>query len=319
MSLSSDSTDGPRISVVVPVYGCDACLTQLVARLQRTLTALTPRFEIILVDDRSPDSSWPAIERLSAENEQVHGLRLSRNFGQHVAITAGLAAARGDYAVVMDCDLQDPPELIADLYARLREGYDLVLARRTARAHASARLVSARLYFALMSRLTEERIDGSYGTLSMLSRKVIDAFLQFSERERHYLFVLRWLGFHAGTIEYTHQQRTIGESSYTFSRLLRHALDGLFFQSTVLLRWIVTLGLAFAAIGLLLAVYFVLHYLTRGSVAGWTSVVVLLLTCTGVILTSLGVTGLYIGKIFEQTKQRPLYVVDRVLERRATW
>lgn len=301
---------GPRLSVVIPVYGCAPCLEQLCARLSATLGGFASWYEIILVDDRSPDQAWTTITQLRNAHPQVRGIRLSRNFGQHIAITAGLAAAKGDHAVVMDCDLQDPPERIPDLFAKLAEGHDIVLARRAKRAHSGFRVLAAKLYFKLLSRLTEEEIDGSYGSFSLLSRKVIDGFLQFGERDRHYLFILRWLGFSIGNIEYPHEERSIGCSTYTFRKLLRHAIEGMFFQSTVFLRWIVAAGLAFAFIGLLLAVYFVVQYFMQGAVAGWTSVIVLMLICTGTILTCIGVMGLYIGKIFDQTKGRPLYVVD---------
>jgi dolichol-phosphate mannosyltransferase len=309
----------PRISVVVPVYGCAGCLEILCTRLQQSLAQLTKHFEIILVDDRSPDNAWSVIADIQLRHPEVKGIRLSRNFGQHIAITAGLTAAQGDYAVVMDCDLQDPPEKITELFSKLGEGYDLVIARRTERNHSAFRLFAAKSYFVLLSQLTEENIDGSYGTFSMLSRKVIDAFLQFGERERHYLFILRWLGFRIGNIDYEHQERTIGQSSYNFKRLIRFAADGIFFQATVFLRWIVTLGLLFATFGAGLAIYYIYQYITHGSLPGWTSLVVIILICTGSILTSLGVIGLYIGKIFDQTKGRPLYLIDTTLEHRLQW
>lgn len=320
MTLAPDTENSQSISVVVPVYGCAGCLELLCSRLKASLESITDRYEIILVDDRSPDNAWPSILRAQQHYPQVKGIRLSRNFGQQIAISAGLAEAQGDYAVVMDCDLQDPPEKIPDMLAKLNEGYDLVMARRAERTHSWFRLLAAKVYFSILSRLQEEKIDGSYGSFSMLSRKVIDAFLKFSERERHYLFILRWLGFKVGTIEYEHEERSIGQSSYSIKRLLKHAIDGVFFQATVFLRWIVGLGLLFALFGGMLAGYFVYQYFIHGSsVTGWTSVVVLLLVCTGVILLSLGVIGLYVGKIFDQAKGRPLYLIDTVSERSSSW
>lgn len=316
---NSTALGNPRISVVVPVYGCVGCLDILCDRLKQCLASLTSRFEIILVDDRSPDNAWPVIAELQLQHPEVRGIRLSRNFGQHIAITAGLAAVQGDYAVVMDCDLQDPPEIIPKIFAKLNEGYDLVLARRAKRTHSGFRLLAARAYFGLISRFTEENIDGSYGTFSMLSRKVIDAFLQFGERERHYLFILRWLGFRIGRIDYEHQQRTIGHSAYSLTRLIRHAVDGILFQATVLLRWIVGMGLLFAAFGAGLAIFYIYQYFMHSSYPGWTSLVVLILICTGTILTSLGVIGLYVGKIFDQAKSRPLYLIDTILDRQNPW
>ena len=191
-------------------------------------------------------------------------------------------------------------------------GHELILARRAARTHSPFRVLGAKLYFGLLSRLTEEQVDGSYGTFSILSRKVVDAFLQFSERERHYLFIIRWLGFSSGTYEYEHQQRHCGTSAYSLRRLIRHAFEGIFFQATVLLRWIVMSGLIFAALGVLLGLYFIFQYFTHATMPGWTSLIVLMLFSTGAILTSLGIIGLYVGKIFEQTKGRPLYTLDLI-------
>jgi polyisoprenyl-phosphate glycosyltransferase len=320
MTLSAvEGGDRPSLSVVVPVYGCVGCLQMLCERLLATLPRLTDQFEIVLVDDRSPDESWAAIVGLQARHAEVRGIRLSRNFGQHIAISAGLSVARGDRVVVMDCDLQDPPEVIADMWALMQQGHDIVLARRAQRSHSMFRVLGARLYFYLLGRLNNEQIDGSYGSFSMLSRKVVDAFLRFGERERHYLFILRWLGFGVGTVEYAHQERAAGRSSYSLRRLIHHAIDGVFFQATVFLRLIVGVGLLFGLTGMAASSFFVYRYFAYGAVAGWTSVVVLLLLSTCVILVSLGVVGLYVGKIFDQSKDRPLFVIDTNLGADRTW
>jgi dolichol-phosphate mannosyltransferase len=319
--LMTDNTKPavPAFSVVVPVYRCSGCLEGLCERLERALENITARYEIILVDDRSPDDAWLNILAIQKQHKSVRGVRLSRNFGQHIAITAGLSAARGDVAVVLDCDLQDPPELIADLYARLLEGHDYVVARRVKREHSTFRIMGAKAYFWLLSRLAGGKIDGSYGSYSILTRKVIDAFLSFSERERHYLFILRWLGFNAGTVDYPHQTRVHGPSSYSLSSLVRHAIDGIFFQSTVLLTWIAVTGMALAAAGGVFALGLIYRYFILGAQPGWTSLAVLILISTGLILIGLGVVGIYIGKIFEQIKGRPLYVVDTISESVREW
>ena len=317
--MNNNTVLNPTISVVVPVYGCLSCLDVLCQQLETSLRTLTKHFEIILVDDRSPDNWWSHIETLQNKYPSVQGLRLSRNYGQQIAITAGLAAARGDYVVVMDCDLQDSPSLIPELYAKLQEGYDLVLAKRVERHHSGFRLLAAKLYFGLLSKLANEPIDGSYGAFSLLSRKVVDSFLLFEEKERHYLFILRWLGFNMGSFDIVNQERHSGRSSYTLCGLIRLALDGVLFQVTVMLRWIISLGFLFAFSGLAGAVYFIWQHLYYTSLPGWTSLAVLILVSTGVLLISLGIIGLYVGKIFDQAKQRPLYVVDTVRERKLTW
>ena len=307
------------ISVVVPVYRCKECLEELTERLAATLAKLTDRFEVLLVEDRSPDGAWDAITALAARKPFVSAVRLSRNFGQHIAITAGLAVCRGDLAVVMDCDLQDTPELVAELHDRLSQGFDLVLARRTSRTHSLPRVLAARAYFGLLNRMTGEKLDGNYGAFSILTRKVVDAYLLFQERDRHYIFVLRRLGFNAGTIDYEHAARAHGKSAYTLRRLVRHGIDGIFFQTTVLLEWIVGLGFLFAAGGLLWAGVLLYRYFVGTPPPGFTSLAVLLLVSTGVIVASLGVVGLYVGKIFESTKGRPLYIVDTAINRLAPW
>jgi glycosyltransferase involved in cell wall biosynthesis len=216
--VTAPNAIGQSVSVVVPVYGCVGCLEPLCERLTRVLPEIANRFEIILVDDRSPDASWDEILRIQTLYPEVRGVRLSRNFGQQIAISAGLSLAKGEFAVVMDCDLQDPPEKIPEMWRKLQEGYDMVLARRAERSHSAFRRLGSKVYFAILSRLNEERLDGSYGSFSLLSRKVIEAFLTFGERERHYLFILRWLGFKTGTIEYEHQERLTGKSAYTLRR-----------------------------------------------------------------------------------------------------
>lgn len=304
-----------ELSVVVPVYGCKECLEELHRRLDKEVKKITSSYEVVFVDDRSPDGAWPVLEALAQTDSHVKAVRLSRNFGQHAAITAGLAASQGEWTVVMDCDLQDPPEAIASLYERAKVGFDMVLGRRKQRSHSPLRLLLARIYFKLLNTFMGTNIDGGFGTFSILSRKVVDAYLSLGERDRHYLFVLHWLGFNQGTIEFDHSERAAGTSSYTFGRLLRHAVSGVFFQTTTLLLYIVYLGFAVAGGGVLLAFYFIFLALTKHPPPGWTSVMVLLLVIGGFIITSTGVTGLYIGRVFQQVKGRPLYVVDSVVRK----
>ena len=306
----------PFISVVVPVYGCAGCLEKLCSRLDQTLRGMASRYEVILVDDRSPDSSWTAITALAGVFPFVRGVRLSRNYGQHMAITAGLEAAQGDLVAVMDCDLQDPPELLSELYAKLREGHDLVLARRISRSHSWIRVLAARVYFKLLGVLTGHPIDGSYGSYCLLSRRVVSAFLRFTERDRHLLLILRSVGFSAGSIDYEHADRAEGPSSYSLRKLVRHAIEGMFFETTLLLRWVVLGGLSFVVMGALLALFFVYQALTKNPPAGFTSLAVMLLLATGLITSCIGVTGLYVARIFEQIKGRPLYVIDEVIPAR---
>lgn len=319
MKSAAINGDGVSISVVVPVYGCADCLENLCSRLSDTLGELTHQFEIVLVDDCGLDGSWEKIIELQQTNPNLHGVRLSRNYGQHIAISAGLQIAKGEYVVVMDCDLQDPPELIPELFAKITEGYDYVLGIRVERSHSFFRVYGAKLYLFLLGKLTKQSFNPGAGTFTILSRKVVDAFNLFTERDRHYQFILRWLGFRAGSVDYKHAERLSGESSYSWSTLLRHAIDGLFFQTTVFLRWIVMAGMLFSTTGIVFAIYLVFEYFLHDIAEGWTSLATLILVSSGVLMMSLGVVGLYVGKIFDQTRQRPLYIVDVVLERSSKW
>jgi polyisoprenyl-phosphate glycosyltransferase len=297
-----------ELSVVVAVYRCADCLEPLYERLVRALEGIVETFEIVFVDDGSPDDAWRILAELASKDSRVRAIRLSRNFGQHAAITAGLAESLGRWILVLDCDLQDPPEEIPRLYRQALEGYDIVFARRTRRRDGIFRRVSARAYFGLMKRFVGTSIEGQgeYGTFSIISRQVRDGFLSIGDQGRHYLFILYWLGYRRTAIDIDPAARHAGSSSYTFPRLVQHAVDGIFFQTTVLLRWIVYLGFVVALGGLLLAVILIAISFAIDPLPGWTSLSVMILVIGGFIIMSTGVTGLYIGKIFDQVKGRPL-------------
>jgi dolichol-phosphate mannosyltransferase len=302
-----------EISVVIPVYNCAGCLRALHERLTATLAALTAEYEIVLVDDRSRDGAWEILGELARADRHLRVVRLSRNFGQHAAITAGLTRSRGAWTVVMDCDLQEPPEEIARLYAKAQEGYDIVRATREGRRHSAFRRVSASLYRRMLSEREGGEID--FSTLSIISRKVVDAFLELRDRDREYQLVLDWLGFSQATISFAHAEREgDSPSAYGLRELARVALDGMFFRTTVLLRWIVLLGFVVAALGGLLGLYAIYSRYVEDTPPGYTSIVVLLVLLSGFIITSLGVVGLYVGRIFDQVKGRPLFVVDEQID-----
>jgi polyisoprenyl-phosphate glycosyltransferase len=302
----------PELSVVIPVFGCAGCLRRLHERLVGALEPISPAFEIVLVDDRSTDGAWDVLQELARSDSRVRIVRLSRNFGQHGAITAGLTRSRGRWTVVMDCDLEEPPEEIPRLYAKAQEGYEIVRAERVGRRHTRFRRIAGRVYrflFLETSRTTE------YATLSIISRKVVDAFLSLRDRDREYQLMLDWLGFTQATVTFEHGAREHGASTYTMRRLLTVAFDGMYFRTTVLLRLIVVLGFAISLAGGIFAAYAIYARIADDSPPGYTSIVVLLLLLSGFIIISLGVVGLYVGRIFDQVKGRPLFVVeeDRVM------
>jgi dolichol-phosphate mannosyltransferase len=302
-----------ELSIVVPVYGCADCLVALHDRLTASVSEVTDRYELVFIDDRSRDDGWGVLQRLARADAHVRAFRLSRNFGQDAAITAGLAQARGAWAVVMDCDLQEAPEDIPRLWAKAREGYDVVRTTRRGWRHSPVRRWTSRLYRKLTLE-TDVRPD--YSNLSLLSRRVIDAFLRLHDRDREYMIALDWLGFDSTSVEIEHHPRHAGESGYTFARLARVALDGVFFRSTVLLRVVVLVGFLVALAGIVLALFEVVDYFAEvhRTVPGYTSLAVLLLLLAGFIIVSVGVVGLYVGRIFEQVKNRPLFLVDAEAE-----
>jgi dolichol-phosphate mannosyltransferase len=302
-----------EISVVIPVYNCAGCLSALHARLTATLTVLTSDYEIVLVDDRSRDDAWAIMRELAHGDPHLTIVRLSRNFGQHAAITAGLTRARGAWTVVMDCDLQEPPEEIPRLYAKAQEGYDIVRAVREGRRHSAFRRMSATLYRRMLSEREGGEIE--FSTLSLISRKVVGAFLELRDRDREYQLVLDWLGFSQATIGFAHAERAgDSPSAYGLRELVGVALDGMFFRTTVLLRWIVLLGFLVAAAGGVLGVYAIYSRYVENTPPGYTSIIVLLVLLSGFIIISLGVVGLYVGRIFDQVKGRPLFVVDEQID-----
>jgi polyisoprenyl-phosphate glycosyltransferase len=312
------SVPDPEISVVIPTYGCRDCMRALHGRLTAALSGVTPDYEIVFVDDRSPDGAWEIILELAREDPRVRALRLSRNFGQQASITAGLQASRGNWTVVMDCDLQEPPELIPELYAKAQEGYDVVFARRRRRNVSRFRTAAASMYFRFQRVFLGNDLTGDYASFSILSRRVREAFLRIKDQDRHYLPIVRWLGFEQASVDFDHAPRYAGKSSYTFRRLVQLAVEGVFFQTTALLVWIVWLGFALAASGILLALYFLYSYATANPYPGWTSLAVLFLVIGGFIIISTGVTGLYIGTIFKQVKDRPLFLIDEEIGGGAT-
>ncbi len=304
------ASDDTLLSVVVPVYGCADCLVALHARLTDSVRTITDQYELVFVDDRSVDDGWAVLVRLAREDPHVRAFRLSRNFGQDAAITAGLTQATGAWTVVMDCDLQEAPEDIPRLWAAAGEGYDIVRTVRRGWRHSAFRRTTSRVY----RRLTlETDVRPDYSNLSLLSRQVVDAFLALKDRDREYMIALDWLGFDSTAIEIEHHERHAGESGYTLRRLVRVALDGMFFRSTLLLRLVVLLGFLVAFAGIVVAGVEVADYFLEPekSVPGYTSLAVLLLVLTGFIIVSVGVVGLYVGRIFEQVKNRPLFLIDQ--------
>ncbi|MBO3269730.1 glycosyltransferase family 2 protein [Hymenobacter defluvii] len=301
----------PHLSIVSPVYRAEAMLVELVERIVASVQPITESFEIILVDDRSPDNSWPVIEQLMRQDHRVRGVRLSRNFGQHRAITAGLDYSRGEWVVVLDCDLQDRPEEIHTLYGQAQQGYELVLARRHQRQDSWMQKAFSRLFYATLAYLTDTPQDRTLANFGLYHRKVVDAIGQMRESARYLPTMARWVGFRAATVNVMHAERTSGATGYSFRKRLHLALDVMLAYSDKPLRLTVQLGLLISSTAFLAVLYTLVRYwLGQITVLGYASLIISIWFFSGLLLSVLGVVGLYVGKTFEGVKNRPLYIVD---------
>jgi glycosyltransferase involved in cell wall biosynthesis len=306
----------PLISVISPVYGAEKIVDELVRQLVEHVQQVTTEYEIILVDDCGPDQSWDKIKNNCELNSKVKGIKLSRNFGQHFAITAGIEASKGDYIVVIDCDLQDDPKYIPEMYSKIKEGFDIVYTLKKKRKHSYFKNMTASFYNVVFNYLSENKNIHSHenvGAYSMISRKVADAYNSFNDYKRHYLLVLKWLGFKSCYLPIEHKERFSGVSGYTISKLLRHAMDGITSQSDRVLRMFVNIGLIISLLSFMSIITIIILYFIQGFMSGWTSLIIVLLFSTGIILTGIGVIGVYLGKTFEQTKNRPKYLIDEIV------
>jgi glycosyltransferase involved in cell wall biosynthesis len=298
------------ISVVVPVYGSPESLRELVDRLVISLETVGESFEIILVDDASPDNSWEIISGLSLVEPRVLGIRLSRNFGQHPAISAGLQKSSGEWIVVMDCDLQDRPEEIPNLYRKAIEGFEQVVAVRKNRQHGWYKRLTSKLYVRVLSYLSGRPINPSVGNFGIYHRRVIDVIVSLKEQGRTFGLLALWTGFRRFELEVDHAARPYGRSSYSMKSLLRLGLLGIVSHSDKPLRLTVKLGAYLAFLSLVAALWIGLRQIYWGHTpVGWSSVMVSIAFMTGVLLGSIGIAGLYIGQIFTEVKERPTSII----------
>jgi glycosyltransferase involved in cell wall biosynthesis len=305
----------PLLSIVVPIYNEAEVLDELLLRLRTVLEPLGP-YEVVLVDDASHDGSWERLLSHAAGDGRLRLLRLSRNFGHQVAITAGLDAARGDAVVTIDGDLQDPPEVIPALVAKWREGYDVVYGVRTEReGETFFKRGTASLFYWLIGRVSPVEIPAQAGDFRLLSRRAARALAEMPERARFLRGMSAWIGYRQIGVPYRRDPRYAGTTKYTTRRMLRFAVDAVTSFSSAPLRLVSGLGLVFVVFCAgYLAYSLYAHFATDDTVAGWTTVVVLVLLLGGVQLLSLGIVGTYIARIFEESKRRPLYLVDEVFE-----
>ena len=299
------------ISVVTPVYGCCENLNSLYERLRDTLSTITEDYEIIMVNDASPDNSWETIKELSQKDDRVKGVNLSRNFGQHKAISAGLEYAQGEWTVVMDCDLQDQPEDIIKLYNKAIEGYDIVFGRRFERKDSIYKKFSSKMFYIVNDYLTENKLDSTVANYSIISRRALNSVLRMKEQNRVYSLFANWVGYKKIEIDIEHAKRPEGKSSYTLYKMINLAIDSIVSQSNKPLRLAIKFGFLLSILSFLYGAWLIIRYYAFSIAAeGWTSVMVSIYFIGGLMFANMGMLGLYIGKIFDETKDRPIYLVQ---------
>ena len=305
-----------KLSIVVPMYCCEGTIEQLVTRCNASMTLvpnhLIDDYEFILVDDRSPQKDWAVIKRLAQTDGRVKGIRLSRNFGQHAAITAGLARASGDCVVVMDGDLQDRPEEIPQLIDKYSQGsgYDAVVARRADRKDRWIKKSFSRFFYWILHILTGYDLDPATANFGIYSKRLISAVLSLKDKYRFFPLFVKWVGFEITAMDVIHSERTIGKSAYSFGKALRMATNAFLSFSNKPLRIMTYIGMVLSVISFALAVLYFAGALIKGyAVQGWPSLIISIWFIGSVQLLFLGLVGMYVAKNFEQSKNRPLYIV----------
>ncbi len=303
------------ISVVIPVYGCKTALKELYERLTASLSQIAKDYEIILVNDACPQNSWEVIEELCSMDARVVGIELARNFGQIKAITAGLDYSSGEWVVVMDCDLQDRPEEIINLYHKAQEGYDVVFARRANRKDSWLKVQVSKMFYKIYSFATDGNYDPALCNFSICNRTVVDNYCKMRELHRAYVVYIRWLGFRQGVIDVEHNERYEGKSSYNMKKRMQMAGEILTSQSDKILKFMVGTGFGMTFFSFIVIIALVINYFSGNVSTGWTSIIATNCLIGGIIITSIGVVGIYIGNIFMQVKERPLYVVRQIMNK----
>ena len=300
------------ISVVIAIYNEEKVLPELYNRLIPVLSAISEDYEVILVDDGSKDRSWEIIENFAKKNEKIKGIKFSRNFGQHVATTAGLDNSNGDFVVLMDADLQDQPEEIPKMLEKCKEGFEVVYAVRKTRDESFLKRMSGKSFYFVFNKLSSFQLRPDIGMFRVMTRLVRDNIVQMREQTRIITGLIDWLGFPSAYVEIDRPERFSGETKYTLRRLLRLAMQGIMSFSNIPLRFATYMGLTVSVGSMLLGFYFIIKKVFLDiDLAGWPSLITAVLFLGGIQLMVIGILGEYIGRIFIDIKQRPLYVINK--------
>ncbi len=304
----------PFFSVVIPLYRCSNSIDELSQRLVSSISAIDASFEIIYVNDSSPENDWTMVLDAAKKDHRIKGINLSRSFGQHYAITAGLQYASGEWIIVMDGDLQDQPEEIPALYEKARDNFDIVLARRIHRQDSFIKRQTSKWFYKLLAYLTDTEQNAEIANFGIYNRKVVDAILSMRDKTRYFPTMVKWVGFKRTEISVNHAQRQDGNSSYSLKTLVNLALNTILSFSDKPLRLTVKLGVSISGLAFILAAITLLRALTGHiTVSGYSSMIISIWFLSGIIITLVGMLGLYIGRIFDQVKDRPVFIVDQTI------
>jgi dolichol-phosphate mannosyltransferase len=302
-----------HLSVVIPVYNESSLLDELIKRVKTNVMLITEDYEILIVDDGSQDNTWNLIESETKSENRIRGIKFSRNFGHHYAITAGLHNSNGEWVVVMDGDLQDRPEVIPDLYKKAQEGFDVVFVSRQNRPEKLYYRIAQKIFYWILRSLSGLDFDSRQANFSIINKKVVEAFKKFPENARFYGSTIKWLGFKRSFILADHGVRHSGKPSYTIRKRFKLASDIILSFSERPLKLAVTFGLLVTLSSIVMSIWLIIGALNFNfSVMGWPSIMASIFFLGGSILTVLGIIGIYLGRVFNQVKSRPLYIIDKV-------
>lgn len=299
-----------KINVIAPIYNEQELIKEFVSRVTKSLNSITDDYKVILIDDGSKDNSWNIIETICDEDKKISGIQLSKNFGHHYAITAGIHNSDAEWTIVMDSDLQDRPEVIPDLYKKANEGYDIVFVSRVQRPESFLYQLLQKFFYLILRTLSGIKFDSRQANFSIINKKVVDAFKDFPEQARFYGSTINWLGFKRTYIEAIHGERFAGKPSYTIRKRLKLASDIILSFSDRPLKFAIYIGTVMASISFLMFIWIITGVIRGGfTVTGWASLISSIFLIGGVQITIIGIIGVYLSKVFGQVKNRPLFVI----------
>jgi polyisoprenyl-phosphate glycosyltransferase len=300
------------LSVIIPIYNESGIIDELNNRLIKACRLITDNFELIYVNDGSKDNSFELLVQLTKTNKECNYINFSRNFGHQIAVTAGLDACRGNSVVIIDGDLQDPPELIPELYAKHKEGYEVVYAQRKSRSGESIfKKYTAKIFYKLLRKLTNVNIPVDTGDFRIIDRKVVDALKNMPEQNKFLRGQIAWIGYRQTAVLFDRQERKVGTSGYPFSKMLKFALDGITGFSDRPLAFVTRMGFWVSFFSFIVIIYALLsHFVLRQTITGWTSIIISTMFIGGIQLFSIGIIGEYISRINNDSRNRPLYIIE---------